>query len=211
MTSGARHRLGHRPGHAGIRLWRHRHRPDRRPEESDEGHCGQVQTGRAAQGRRAHAAHGRGGRHGGPAGGPDRSGGRGPLPGRGRHRARIGELAAVEIDAGQLVALAPQQRDLISERQHGRLEIRDIGRRDALEPSAPGAGLVMSALFISDLHLAAERPATNDAFFRFLEETARGAQGLYILGDLFEYWLGDDDDDPLQREIIARRVLGKLD
>ena len=34
------------------------------------------------------------------------------------------------------------------------------------------------ALFISDLHLAAERPATNDAFFRFLEETAGGAQGV---------------------------------
>jgi len=48
-------------------------------------------------------------------------------------------------------------------------------------------------LFISDLHLAESRPAANEAFFALLEGKARSAQALYILGDLFEYWVGDDD------------------
>lgn len=51
----------------------------------------------------------------------------------------------------------------------------------------------MPALFISDLHLSEDRPAANERFFSFLEETARGADSLYILGDFFEYWIGDDD------------------
>ncbi len=54
------------------------------------------------------------------------------------------------------------------------------------------------ALFISDLHLTSARPAANEAFFAFLEREAPGAAGLYILGDLFELWVGDDDlGDPL--------------
>ena len=62
------------------------------------------------------------------------------------------------------------------------------------------------ALFISDLHLSTERPASNEQFFRFLGEEARRARSLTILGDLFEYWIGDDalDDaagDPLGREV----------
>jgi UDP-2,3-diacylglucosamine hydrolase len=48
-------------------------------------------------------------------------------------------------------------------------------------------------LFISDLHLTAERPEANERFFRFIEEKARGAAALYVLGDLFEVWIGDDD------------------
>ncbi|HXJ09981.1 MAG TPA: UDP-2,3-diacylglucosamine diphosphatase [Burkholderiales bacterium] len=48
-------------------------------------------------------------------------------------------------------------------------------------------------LFISDLHLAESRPAANEAFFAFIEGKARSAESLYILGDLFEYWVGDDD------------------
>ena len=51
----------------------------------------------------------------------------------------------------------------------------------------------MGTLFVSDLHLCAERPQATRAFFRFLEREARGADALYILGDLFEYWVGDDD------------------
>jgi UDP-2,3-diacylglucosamine hydrolase len=47
-------------------------------------------------------------------------------------------------------------------------------------------------LFISDLHLDEARPATTDEFERFLAATAPGADALYILGDLFEYWVGDD-------------------
>ena len=51
----------------------------------------------------------------------------------------------------------------------------------------------MTTLFISDLHLDAERPAITELFGRFIEEQARGADALYILGDLFEAWVGDDD------------------
>jgi UDP-2,3-diacylglucosamine hydrolase len=51
----------------------------------------------------------------------------------------------------------------------------------------------MTTLFISDLHLDAERPAMTELFGRFIEEEARGADALYILGDLFEAWVGDDD------------------
>jgi len=48
-------------------------------------------------------------------------------------------------------------------------------------------------LFISDLHLIAERPEANEKFFAFVEQKARAADALYVLGDLFEYWIGDDD------------------
>jgi len=47
-------------------------------------------------------------------------------------------------------------------------------------------------LFIADLHLAEERPATTRRFARFLADVAPGADALYILGDLVEYWVGDD-------------------
>lgn len=47
-------------------------------------------------------------------------------------------------------------------------------------------------LFISDLHLCAERPAINDLFLTFLRTEARQADALYILGDLFEFWIGDE-------------------
>jgi UDP-2,3-diacylglucosamine hydrolase len=60
-----------------------------------------------------------------------------------------------------------------------------------------------TTLFISDLHLAEERPEINSLFFRFMEDTARGAEALYVLGDLFDYWVGDDqlDHDPLARSV----------
>jgi UDP-2,3-diacylglucosamine hydrolase len=51
---------------------------------------------------------------------------------------------------------------------------------------------VHRTLFISDLHLAEDRPATTNRFERFLAEVVPGADALYILGDLFEYWVGDD-------------------
>lgn len=56
----------------------------------------------------------------------------------------------------------------------------------------------MQIHFISDLHLCADRPALTAVFERYLAGPARAAARLYILGDLFEYWAGDDDlDDPL--------------
>ena len=51
------------------------------------------------------------------------------------------------------------------------------------------------ALFISDLHLQAGAPKTIAAFLQFLEKEATRTEQLYILGDLFEYWVGDDDMD----------------
>lgn len=51
----------------------------------------------------------------------------------------------------------------------------------------------MATLFISDLHLSPERPRINEVFFDFVARTAAQAEALYILGDLFEYWVGDDD------------------
>ncbi len=49
------------------------------------------------------------------------------------------------------------------------------------------------ALFISDLHLQALHPHTCARFFAFLQERAMAAEQLYLLGDVFEYWAGDDD------------------
>ena len=57
-------------------------------------------------------------------------------------------------------------------------------------------------LFISDLHLAQERSAVTDVFLRFMQEVAPKAQALYVLGDLFEYWIGDDDTlNPLNQVV----------
>ncbi len=67
----------------------------------------------------------------------------------------------------------------------------------------------MRALFVSDVHLQDSMPATTAAFLRFLHQQATQADALYILGDLFEYWAGDDDiEAPLHRQIIdALRAL----
>jgi UDP-2,3-diacylglucosamine hydrolase len=60
----------------------------------------------------------------------------------------------------------------------------------------------MSAIFVSDLHLAVERPRIVEQFFAFLSGPARDAEALYVLGDLFEHWLGDDNaEDPLNAEV----------
>jgi len=65
----------------------------------------------------------------------------------------------------------------------------------------------MKALFISDLHLCDERPETIRAFLAFLLTTASQAEALYILGDLFEYWAGDDDDTPLGGLVAEQLVV----
>jgi len=61
----------------------------------------------------------------------------------------------------------------------------------------------VATLFIADLHLQTEEPAITAGFLRFLQGEARHADALYILGDLFEAWIGDDDPNPLHREIAA--------
>src|SRR5450830_736775 len=65
------------------------------------------------------------------------------------------------------------------------------------------------ALFVSDLHLQASLPRTTQAFYAFLTQHAMQAERLYLLGDIFEYWAGDDDiATPYNSEIVAalRRV-----
>ncbi|MFN3544447.1 MAG: UDP-2,3-diacylglucosamine diphosphatase [Thiobacillus sp.] len=59
--------------------------------------------------------------------------------------------------------------------------------------------------FVADLHLTDERPAATGRFFRFLDEEAAGADALYILGDLFEAWIGDDHDEAVADD-TARRL-----
>jgi len=66
----------------------------------------------------------------------------------------------------------------------------------------------MSVLFISDLHLEAERPDIVRAFLHFLQTRASQAEALYILGDFFEVWVGDDAMDEFQRSIA--QALRKL-
>jgi UDP-2,3-diacylglucosamine hydrolase len=62
---------------------------------------------------------------------------------------------------------------------------------------------VTETLFISDLHLDRERPAIQALFHRFLEDRAAGADALYILGDLFEFWIGDDDPQQIHADTLA--------
>jgi len=61
----------------------------------------------------------------------------------------------------------------------------------------------VTALFISDLHLTAGDAETTRRFVEFMAGPARAARDLYILGDLFEAWIGDDDDDPRLAPIVA--------
>jgi UDP-2,3-diacylglucosamine hydrolase len=62
----------------------------------------------------------------------------------------------------------------------------------------------LQAIFVSDLHLSAQRPVMVAAFSRLLRTEARTATQLYILGDLFDYWIGDDDlADPLHAAVAA--------
>ncbi len=61
----------------------------------------------------------------------------------------------------------------------------------------------MSILFVSDIHLSPTRPERVAAFLALLEYASEQVQNLYILGDLFDQWLGDDDDAPPHPEVIA--------
>jgi UDP-2,3-diacylglucosamine hydrolase len=66
------------------------------------------------------------------------------------------------------------------------------------------------SLFISDLHLSQDHPLSTDLFLRFVADVSPDAEALYILGDLFEYWAGDDDlNDPYHLRITS--ALRQLD
>ncbi len=61
----------------------------------------------------------------------------------------------------------------------------------------------MTILFISDLHLDPSRPRVTQAFLQLLQCQASTADALYILGDFFEAWIGDDDDSELNQTVIS--------
>ena len=61
-------------------------------------------------------------------------------------------------------------------------------------------------VFISDLHLAPERPQIIELFLRFADEVAAEADELYILGDFLEYWLGDDDPSPALTPVFEKLI-----
>lgn len=57
--------------------------------------------------------------------------------------------------------------------------------------------------FIADLHLSADRPDISACLYQFLEQEAPQADALYVLGDLFEVWLGDDNVTPFNSAVAA--------
>ena len=61
----------------------------------------------------------------------------------------------------------------------------------------------MARLFVSDVHLDAAAPQAIDQFLAFLRAEAAGAEALYILGDLFEAWVGDDDQEPANERVCS--------
>jgi UDP-2,3-diacylglucosamine hydrolase len=60
----------------------------------------------------------------------------------------------------------------------------------------------MPTLIVSDLHIDSATPEIAGRFLEFLRADAAQADALYILGDLFESWIGDDDDDPHRRAVV---------
>jgi len=61
----------------------------------------------------------------------------------------------------------------------------------------------VALLFVSDVHLDAETPEATEQFLEFLRSHAAGAEALYVLGDLFEAWIGDDDPDADKARVCA--------
>ncbi|MFC7368001.1 UDP-2,3-diacylglucosamine diphosphatase [Vreelandella zhaodongensis] len=69
----------------------------------------------------------------------------------------------------------------------------------------------MRTLLVADMHLSSDTPEINQGFYRYLEHTAKGADALYILGDLFDAWIGDDLlDTPHPLAAVAREVIIRL-
>jgi UDP-2,3-diacylglucosamine hydrolase len=84
----------------------------------------------------------------------------------------------------------------------------DIAVQCSLTTGAERSAL--TTLFISDLHLDAGEPAAGEQFIEFLDTRAASAAALYILGDLFETWVGDDDNEAYRDRIcVALAGLGR--
>ena len=60
----------------------------------------------------------------------------------------------------------------------------------------------MTIIFISDLHLSEDQPAITQGFLNFLQKGLKDASSLYILGDFFELWIGDDYRTDFHQEVI---------
>lgn len=69
----------------------------------------------------------------------------------------------------------------------------------------------MRTLLVADMHLSSDTPEINQGFYRYLEQTAQGANALYILGDLFDAWIGDDLlDTQHPMSTVAHEVIQRL-
>ncbi|RUR56852.1 UDP-2,3-diacylglucosamine diphosphatase [Vreelandella populi] len=69
----------------------------------------------------------------------------------------------------------------------------------------------MRTLLVADMHLSSDTPEINQGFYRYLDQTAQGANALYILGDLFDAWIGDDLlDTPHPLSAVALEVIQRL-
>ena len=70
----------------------------------------------------------------------------------------------------------------------------------------------MRTLLVADLHLSSDTPEMNQGFYRYLEHTAPGADALYILGDLFDAWIGDDllDHASHPLNVVAQDVIKRI-
>ena len=66
----------------------------------------------------------------------------------------------------------------------------------------------MAIAFISDLHLTPDRPLSTECFDRFMHNAEGKITTLYILGDLFEFWIGDDAKDRLGHGNVESRISG---
>lgn len=87
---------------------------------------------------------------------------------------------------------------------HGAIDKRMILPRGPRRFRARVYNRAMTTLFVSDLHLDPARPQITALFGAFLDGEARGADALYILGDLFEAWVGDDDPSEAGAFVAAR-------
>ena len=65
------------------------------------------------------------------------------------------------------------------------------------------SNMTRQTIFIADLHLSAERPDITECFRTFIETLDDNTDALYVLGDLFEVWIGDDDINPFTNDIAA--------
>ncbi len=68
----------------------------------------------------------------------------------------------------------------------------------------------MCTLFIADLHLSEHEPAITAGFLRFYKSKTIHANALYILGDFFDFWIGDDDPNPLHQRIAQALMALKM-